>query len=78
MCLDNTAGNSTNGNPIDLYTCNGGSNQQWTHPDTGAMYNPSTGKCINGSATTVGTQLTLNTCDNNGDQVWIYPSTYNH
>ena len=31
-CLDDPASNTTNGTQLILYTCNGGSNQQWTLP----------------------------------------------
>jgi hypothetical protein len=49
----------------------------WAHPDTGAIRNPATGKCIQGS-TTSGAQLQLFTCDLASHQAWVYSSTWNH
>ncbi|MGD0069856.1 MAG: RICIN domain-containing protein, partial [Streptosporangiaceae bacterium] len=31
-CLDDPGFNTANGTQLDLWTCNGGSNQQWTAP----------------------------------------------
>ncbi len=30
LCLDATGVGTANGTPLELWTCNGGSNQQWT------------------------------------------------
>ncbi len=30
MCLDVTGASTANGAVVELWTCNGGSNQQWT------------------------------------------------
>ena len=30
MCLDVTGATTANGAQVELWTCNGGSNQQWT------------------------------------------------
>lgn len=76
-CLDNTSSGTADGNLIQLHACNGSGAQEWSHPDTGAIYNPQTGKCIQAS-TTLGDQLQLYTCDHDADQTWIYPGTYNH
>jgi hypothetical protein len=75
-CLDNTNSGTADGNLIQLHACNGGGAQEWAHPDTGAIWNPQTGKCIQGS-TTAGFQLQLWTCDQDADQTWSYSSTYN-
>jgi hypothetical protein len=32
MCLDDPAFNTTEDTRLDLWTCNGGSNQQWSVP----------------------------------------------
>ncbi len=32
MCLDDPAFNTTVGTQLDLWACNGGSNQQWSVP----------------------------------------------
>jgi hypothetical protein len=29
LCLDVTGASTANGAPVELWTCNGGSNQQW-------------------------------------------------
>jgi hypothetical protein len=31
-CLDDPAFNTTNGTQLDIWDCNGGSNQQWAIP----------------------------------------------
>ena len=31
-CLDDPGFNTANGTQLDLWTCNGGTNQQWTIP----------------------------------------------
>lgn len=30
LCLDVTGAATANGTPVELWTCNGGSNQQWS------------------------------------------------
>jgi hypothetical protein len=30
LCLDVTGASTAEGAPVELWTCNGGSNQQWT------------------------------------------------
>jgi hypothetical protein len=77
LCLNNNGGNTTDGNAINFATCNGTGAQVWAHPDTGAIRNPATGKCIQGS-TTSGAQLQLFTCDLASHQAWVYSSTWNH
>jgi hypothetical protein len=77
LCLNNTGGNTADGNAIDFATCNGSGSQVWAHPDTGAIRNPAAGKCIQGS-TTSGAQLQLFTCDLAAHQAWVYSSTWNH
>ena len=36
-CLDNAGGATSNGNPVQLWTCDGLSRQQWTLPGDGTI-----------------------------------------
>ena len=42
-CLDITGANYANGTLVELWTCNGGANQQWT-AQNGALVNPASGQ----------------------------------
>jgi hypothetical protein len=76
-CLDNSSAHTGNGNPEDIYTCNGTGAQEWAHLDTGAFYNPPSGKCLDGRANKNGTQIAIWQCNYTADQTWIAPDTYN-
>jgi len=63
------AGASTaSGAQIDLYTCKGGSNQQWKLVAEGTLasevINPASGKCVGdtGNSGSNGTKLTIQAC----------------
>jgi hypothetical protein len=73
-CMDITGAKSANGTLIELWTCNGGANQQW-QAQSGELVNPATGKCLDdpGSNTTNGTQLVLWTCNGGANQHWTLP-----
>lgn len=85
-CIDNWGSASGNGNPIDLYPCNGGyQSQQWMFMSAGMLESgdspndPSglltiNGKCLDvpGSSTSVGTQVQLWDC---ASTRWILPMT---
>jgi beta-glucanase (GH16 family) len=68
-CVDVAAANSANGTPIQLYTCNGTSAQQWTH--TGNTLR-ALGKCMDvaSSGTANGTPVQLYDCNGTGAQQW--------
>ncbi|MEV0136514.1 ricin-type beta-trefoil lectin domain protein [Dactylosporangium sp. NPDC050688] len=70
-CLNNTAGASTDGNPVTSSACNGVYNSQlWTmHGDNTIRI---AGKCLNAqnSGTTPGTPVELGTCTSAATQQW--------
>ena len=72
--LDITAANCPNGPHVELWTCNGGTNQQ-CRATGGQLINPASGKCLddpNGS-TTNGTQLQIWSCSGASNQKWTVP-----
>ncbi len=73
-CLDVTNGGTANGTLIELWTCNGGANQQWL-PVNGMLVNPVSGRCLDdpGFNTANGTQLDIWDCDGGGNQQWAVP-----
>jgi hypothetical protein len=72
--MDITGANYSNGTLIELWTCNGGANQQW-RATNGELVNPASGKCLDDPAsnTTNGTQLILYTCNGGNNQKWTVP-----
>jgi alpha-tubulin suppressor-like RCC1 family protein len=73
-CMDIANQSSTNRALIDLFTCSGGSNQQWL-PANGTLVNPVSGKCLDDPAfkSANGTQLEIFTCNGGANQQWILP-----
>ncbi|MBP0456536.1 ricin-type beta-trefoil lectin domain protein [Streptomyces montanisoli] len=72
LCLDDRSSSTANGNPIQIYTCNGTGAQQWTFVQAGTTLHV-LGKCldINGGGTADGTLVQLYDCNNTAAQVWI-------
>jgi len=72
LCLDDRSSSTANGNPIQIYTCNGTGAQQWTFVEAGSTLHV-LGKCLDISAggTANGTKVQLWDCNNTGAQVWI-------
>ena len=72
LCLDDRSSSTANGNPIQIYTCNGTGAQQWTVVVAGSTLHV-LGKCldITGGGTANGTKVQLYDCNNTGAQVWI-------
>ena len=70
LCLDDNADSTTNGNKVDIYTCNGTTAQVWQYTN-GALEN--NGSCLdivgNGS-TADGTLVDLWSCNGGNNQVW--------
>jgi hypothetical protein len=57
---------------VDIYSCNGGTNQQWVvHPD-GSITNAESGLCLDayGQGTTNGTKIDEYTCNGGSNQQW--------
>ena len=72
LCLDVPWAQATDGNPMQIVTCNGNAAQQWTRGSDGTIR--ALGKCLDvaGGATAAGTQVQLWTCNGTGAQKWEY------
>jgi chitinase len=71
LCLDDRAASTANGNPIQVYTCNGTNAQQWTVASGNTLQ--VLGKCLDvtGAGTANGTHVDLYDCNGTGAQVWV-------
>jgi len=72
LCVDVRSSNSANFTPVQVYTCNGTSAQQWTVVQAGSTLH-ALGKCmdINSGGTADGTTVDLYDCNNTAAQVFI-------
>jgi hypothetical protein len=72
LCADVRGSNSANSTPVQVYTCNGTSAQQWTVVAAGSTLH-ALGKCmdINAGGTADGTKVQLYDCNNTAAQVFI-------
>jgi len=70
-CLDNADGNTANGNPIVLRTCDGTARQRWTLPGDGTI-RVQGDHClaVKGAGTVSTTPVWLYTCDGGPAQIW--------
>ena len=68
-CVDVNGGGTADGAKIQLWTCNSGTNQQWTRTGTTLR---ALGKCMGvaGGATADGSLVQLSTCTGTGGQNW--------
>jgi hypothetical protein len=60
---------------VQLWSCNGGQNQQWSHQPDGTLVSAQSGRCLddpNGS-TAAGVQLQIWDCHGGGNQTWTLP-----
>jgi hypothetical protein len=69
-CVDVTGGSTTNGTRVILWTCNGGTNQNWTVGTDGTVR--ALGKCLNvtGNGTANNTAIDLWDCNGGANQQW--------
>ncbi|MGW1254927.1 ricin-type beta-trefoil lectin domain protein [Streptomyces sp. NPDC002513] len=72
LCLDDRSASTANGNPIQVYTCNGSNAQTWTVNDSGHTLQV-LGKCLDvpGGGTANGIKVQLYDCNGTGSQVWV-------
>jgi hypothetical protein len=72
LCVDVRGANSANYTPVQVYTCNGTSAQQWTVVQAGSTLH-ALGKCMDiyAGGTANGTKVDLYDCNNTGAQVFI-------
>ena len=73
-CLDVPNLSTTAGTQLDIWSCNGGSNQIWTDTSSGQLtvYSGSSQMCMDayGNQTTPGTKVEIWTCDGGSNQQW--------
>ena len=69
LCLDDRSASTANFNPVQVYTCNGTSAQQWTAGSGNTLQ--VLGMCLDvaGAGTANGTLVDLYTCNGTGAQV---------
>jgi hypothetical protein len=70
-CLDVPNQATTNGTLLDIWDCNGGSNQQWTYLSNGELQVYGS-KCLDvpGHATSAGTRVEIWDCNGGANQQW--------
>jgi chitinase len=70
LCLDDRYNSSTPGAVVQVWGCNGRTNQQWQVMSNGTIQHD--GLCLDarGSGTTSGTKVQLWTCTGNANQQW--------
>jgi mannan endo-1,4-beta-mannosidase len=70
LCVDDRASSTTNLNPVQVYTCDGGTAQHWTVESNGTLQ--VLGKCmdVDASGTADGTTVDLYDCNGTAAQVW--------
>ena len=71
LCLDDKNASTANFNPVQVYTCNGTSAQQWTVGSGNTLQ--VLGKCldVNAAGTANGTTVDLYDCNGTAAQTWI-------
>jgi hypothetical protein len=73
-CLDDPNSTTTLGTQQQIYTCNGGAGQTWTHTSTGALTVTVGGQTLcldaNAKGTTNGTKAIIYTCNGQTNQQW--------
>jgi hypothetical protein len=69
-CVDDNAGSSTDGTIVQIWACNGGSNQNWTVETNGTI--EINGKCLDiaNNSTADGALIDLWDCNGGGNQQW--------
>jgi hypothetical protein len=74
-CLDVPGVSTTNGTFLDIWDCNGGSNQQWTALSNGELQVYGN-KCLDvpGGATAAGTKVEIWDCNDGTNQQWTLNS----
>ncbi|WP_370081115.1 arabinofuranosidase catalytic domain-containing protein [Streptacidiphilus sp. MAP12-16] len=77
-CLDVPNSTTTPGTQLQIYTCNGGTNQIWTHTSSNQLtvYSGSTQMCLDAynNQTTAGAKVVVWTCNGQTNQQWLLNS----
>ncbi|WP_443060058.1 glycoside hydrolase family 27 protein [Streptomyces sp. NBC_00485] len=73
-CLDVPNSTTTAGTQVEIWSCNGGANQTWTHSASGSLtvYSGSGQRCLDAynNRTTPGTKVEIWTCNGQSNQQW--------
>jgi alpha-galactosidase len=71
-CLDVPGSSQTDGTQLDIWTCNGGSNQIWTYTSSHQLTVYGGAKCLDAynNQTTAGTKVEIWTCNGGANQQW--------
>ena len=71
-CLDVPGQSQTNGTQVEIWDCNGGTNQQWTLNSDGTLRGTQSGLCLHvtGAATGNNTPVELWSCTGGTNQQW--------
>ncbi len=73
-CLDVPGLSTTTGTQLDIWTCNGGTNQAWTHTSANQLtvYSGSSQRCLDAynNQTSPGTKVDIWTCTGGANQQW--------
>ncbi|WP_194904303.1 ricin-type beta-trefoil lectin domain protein [Catenulispora rubra] len=74
-CMDVPNVSTTNGTQVEIWSCNGGGNQKWTHTYGNAIqvYNGTNLKCLDdlGGAKTSGSPVAIWSCTGGTNQQWV-------
>jgi ricin-type beta-trefoil lectin protein len=64
---------TTAGAKVDIYTCDGGANQQWNLNSNGTVTGVQSRLCLDvtGGATANGTKVEVWTCNGGANQQWV-------
>ena len=77
-CLDDPSGSTTGGTQMQIWACNGQTNQNWTHTSANQLTvtNNGTTDCLdaNGGGTTAGTKVIIWPCTGGSNQQWQFNS----
>ncbi|HEY0752948.1 MAG TPA: ricin-type beta-trefoil lectin domain protein, partial [Ktedonobacteraceae bacterium] len=71
-CLDVPGNATAAGTKVEIYDCNGGTNQQWTLNSNGTVVGRGSGLCLDvvGAGTANGTAVDIWTCNGGSNQQW--------
>lgn len=73
-CLDVPGGSTTDGTRLEIYSCNAGSNQEYTLAPNGeiTVYSGGSTKCLDAyqQGTSAGTIVDIYSCNGGGNQLW--------
>ncbi len=71
-CLDAFNNQTTPGTKVEIWSCNGGANQQWQLSSNGTITGVQSGLCLDvtGASTSNGALVELWTCNGQSNQQW--------